>query len=365
MKRLLIGGIGGGLALVAIVALIATRDARTGRAATAADRADSNQAAVLDTSDIARATVGDLLAGVPVSGTLKPVVDIRIASPIPEVVDEVLVREGQAVHQGQVLARLRASALEPAATSADAQRRKAASDFARMQNMFREGAVSQSDVETAEVALRAAEAADSRARKQLDEATVRASVSGVVSERHVDAGDRVKDGDQLFRLVNTSELEFEATVPSEFAGRVHPGAPVALSVTGTPDSGASLGGRVARVNPTVDAATRQVKVYVAVPNHGGRFVGGQFASGRIVLSRVTRAVAVPQAAVRRDSSGTSYVLVIERGRIARAEVTIGATDEQAMLVEIARGLLGGETVIVGPANGLRAGQAVSVARTKS
>lgn len=365
MKRMLIGGIGGGLVLIALIVMVATREARTGRAATAADRADSSQAAVLDTSDVARVTTSDLLTGVPVSGTLKPVVDIRIASPIPEVVDEVLVREGQAVHQGQVLARLRASALEPAAASAAAQQRKAVSDYARMQNMFREGAVSQSDVETAEVALRAAEAADSRARKQLDEATVRASVSGVVSERHVDAGDRVKDGDPLFRLVNTSELEFEATVPSEFAARVRPGASVALSVTGVSDSAGALGGRVARVNPTVDAATRQVKVYVAVPNRGGRYVGGQFASGRIVMSRVLRALAVPQAAVRRDSSGASYVLVIDRGRVARTDVTTGAVDEQAMLVEVTRGLRGGETVIVGAASGLRAGQNVTISGAKS
>jgi RND family efflux transporter MFP subunit len=365
MRRLLLGGIGGAIVLVAAVVIVATRDARTGRAATAADRADSSQASVLDTGDVARVAIQDLLAGVPVSGTLKPVVDIRIASPIPEVVDEVLVREGEAVRRGQVLARLRTSALEPAATSAATQQRKAASDYARMQNMFREGAVSQSDVETAEVALRAAEAADSRARKQLDEATVRASVSGVVSERHVDSGDRVKDGDQLFRLVNTGELEFEATVPSEFAARVRPGAPVTIAVTGVPDSGGALGGRVARVNPTVDPATRQVKVYVTVPNRSGRYVGGVFASGRIVLRRVPRAVAVPQAAVRRDSSGTSYVLLIANGRIARTDVVTGAVDERAMLVEITRGLSGGETVIVGPANGLAPGRSVVVSGAKS
>jgi multidrug efflux pump subunit AcrA (membrane-fusion protein) len=65
--------------------------------------------------------------------------------------------------------------------------------------------------------------------------------------------------------------------------------------------------------------------------------------------------------VRRDAGGKSYALVVEGGRIARREVTVGASDEQAALVEITAGLSGGETVIAGPASGLEPGQAVTIA----
>jgi len=300
----------------------------------------------------------DLIAGVPVSGTLDPAVVIRIASPIPEVVEAVYVKEGEAVHQGQALARFRTGAVEPAAISAEAQRRLAASDYDRMQNLFKEGAVSQRDVENAEVSLRAAESGEALAKKKLNESTVRAPSSGVISQRAVDSGDRVKDGDLLFQLVNTSELEFAATVPSEHAGDVHVGVPVVLAVSGA--TGAGLSGRVSRVNATVDPATRQVKVYVTVSNKDRRIVGGLFASGRIVLREVKGAVAVPQTAVRRDTGGTVYVLTVEQGRVARREITTGATDEQASLVEVLSGLQGGETVIIGPASGLEAGQRVTV-----
>jgi RND family efflux transporter MFP subunit len=355
MKRYLILG---ALVVVALIAVAAGRRAeRAGAAPRAA--ADSASVAVLGAADVARAARADLIAGVPVSGTLRPSLSIRIASPIAEVVEVVLVKEGQAVRQGQPLARFRASALEPAARSADARRRLAASDYERMQNLFKEGAVAQRDVENAEVTLRAAEASAAEAQKGLDEATVRAPVSGVVSQRAVDSGDRVKDGDLLFQLVNTTELEFEATVPSEYVGDVRPGAPVLLAVTGVAD--ANLAGRVARVNATVDAATRQVKVYVTVPNGGGRLVGGLFASGRVVLRQVNGAVAIPANAVRSDTGGKAYVLVVDGGRIARREVSIGATDEQASLVEIKAGLTGGETVITGAASGLEPGQAVSIA----
>jgi membrane fusion protein, multidrug efflux system len=358
MKRSIIVGVGlGALAGVALIAVLAGRRGERARAATKSG-ADSAHAVVLGASDLARATRTDLIAGVPVSGTLDPSVVVRIAAPIPEVLDAVLVKEGDAVRAGQVLARFRTSAARPAALSAEAQRRLAASDYERMQNLYKEGAVSERDVENAEVSLRAAEAAEAQANKKLAESTVRAPTSGVISQRAVDAGDRVKDGDLLFQLVNTAELEFAATVPSEYAPRVRVGAPVVLAVTG---AAGGLAGRVSRVNATVDPATRQLKVYVTVPNRSAGLVGGLFASGRIVLREVKGAVAVPVAAVHRDTDGATYVLVVDDGRIARREVTTGAIDEQASLVEIRAGLAGGERVIVGPANGLEAGQMVTVA----
>jgi RND family efflux transporter MFP subunit len=353
MKRYII------FAAVGIVVLAGVAIARCGGGAEAADTpADSLRAAVLGPDDVAPVTRHDLIAGVPVSGTLQPAAEVRITSPIPEVVDEVLVKEGQAVQRGQVLARFRTSAVEPAALSATAQRRKAEADYTRMQNLYKEGAVSEQDVENAEVTLRAAQATEAAAQKRFDESTVRAPMSGVISQRAVDSGDRVKDGDFLFQLVNTRELEFEATVPSEYVGRVRPGALAVLTVAGV-DSG--ITGRVARVNATVDEATRQLQIYLSVPNTGNRLVGGLFASGRVVLQAVHDAVAVPVAAVRTAPDGRSYVLLVEDGKVARRDVTTGAVDEQASQVEITSGLSGGELTIVGPAGGLEVGEPVSVA----
>ena len=354
MKRYVIVGAVAGAILIGLVA--ARRAQRAGAATSAA--ADSGHVVELGGSDVARAARVDLIAGVPVSGTLDPAVVIRIASPIPEVVEAVFVLEGETVHQGQALARFRTGAVEPAALSAEAQRRLAASDYERMQNLFKEGAVSQRDVENAEVSLRAAEANEALAKKKLNESTVRAPSDGVISQRAVDSGDRVKDGDLLFQLVNTSELEFAATVPSEYAADVRIGVSVVLAVSGA--TGAGLSGRVSRVNATVDPATRQVKVYVTVSNKDRRIVGGLFASGRIVLRQVKGAVAVPQTGVRRDAGGKTYVLVVDKGRIGRREITTGATDEQASLVEVLSGLDGGERVIIGPASGLEPGQLVTV-----
>ncbi|HXV90952.1 MAG TPA: efflux RND transporter periplasmic adaptor subunit [Gemmatimonadales bacterium] len=315
-------------------------------------------AIVLGPRDVAVAARVDLVAGLPVSGTLAPAIDVRLTAPVSEVIAEVLVREGQRVRRGQVLARFRTDIVRPAALSADARQRVAAADYERMQNLLKEGAVSERDVEVALAELRAAEAVAAAAQQRLSEAVVRAPVTGVVTERHVQGGDRVKDGDPLFQLVNIDELEFQASVPSEFAARVRPGAAVALVLSGYPGG---VSGRVARVNATADPATRQLQVYVTVANRGGQLVGGLFASGRIVLREVRGALALPQTGIRTDADGGTYVLVIEGGKLARRDVAVGITDEVAGLVEIAQGVTEGAQVVVGVAEGLEPGQAVDVA----
>ena len=348
-------------ALAALSLFLIVQAACRGEAGNAETRPAAEAArpvAVVGASDVAVAKKTDIISGVPVSGSLQPAVDIRMASPIPEVVEDVLVREGDAVKKGQVLARFRATSLTPAAASAEAQRRVSAADYERMKNLFAEGAVSQKDVENAELALRSAEAADALARSRVDEATMRASIAGVIARRMVDAGDRVKDGDQMFQLVNTDELEFEATVPAQYAGDVRVGAPVALVVTGL--SGPAVSGKVSRVNSSVDPATRQLKVYVTVSNPGHRLVGGLFASGRVVLKEARAAIAVPQPGLKTDEAGKTYVFVVDNGRVARRDVTVGVFDEAQNMYQIVTGLSGGEAVIVGPVEGLRAGDQIQL-----
>jgi membrane fusion protein, multidrug efflux system len=323
------------------------------------DGTNGDQAvALLGPRDVAKVGRADLATGLPVTGTLKPAQDVTIVTPYPELIDAVLVKEGEAVHKGQPLALLRTEATAPAAASAESQRRSAAADYERMQNLFKEGAVSQRDVESAEAQLRAAESGAAYTDKRLKEATVRSPFDGVVARRMVQGGDRLGDGGVMFRVVNTSELELEASVPGEAVGSVHVGAPVTLTVSGL--AGVTIHGRVARVNATADPATRQVRVYATVPNRDGRLVGDLFASGRVQLGQVSGVLAVPTPGVRSGMDGAAYAWLIVDGRAEKRPVTAGLRDEVRDLVEVRSGLKDGETVITGPIETLSSGQQVQV-----
>jgi membrane fusion protein (multidrug efflux system) len=194
------------------------------------------------------------------------------------------------------------------------------------------------------------------ASRRLADAVVRAPFAGTIATSSVQTGDRVGAGDPLFVVADTRELEFEATVPSEHVALVRPGAAVRLSVSGASDE---IDGRVARVNSTADPATRQVKVYVRVPNGAGRLVGGLFASGQVLTRQARSALAVPSEAVR-DLDGKPWAFVVENGRLVRRAIRIGVRDESHDLVEVLEGLQAGDTVVTGTLAGLADGQPVRV-----
>lgn len=346
-------------AALALTALALVSGCGKSERAAKADTAETLQAVVLGAGDVTAAQRIDLITGVAVSGTLAPATDIRIGAPIGDVVEEMLVKEGQRVAKGQVLMRFRTTAVRPMAVGAESRYKAARADYERMKNLLREGAVAERDLESAEAGMREAEAGWASAQKFLDEATVRSPIAGTVAERLVQAGDRPGMGDPVMRVVDTRELEFEATITATDVALVKVGSPVVLDVTGYPH--AAIEGRVARVNGAADPATRQVKVYVAVANGDGRMVSGLFASGQVVVKRVRQVVAVPSAAVRTEGGKTLVWLVVD-GKTAVREVKIGLRDDSRDLTEIVSGLEPGAAVVSGPITGLTAGQPVQIAK---
>lgn len=359
---------------VAAAAVLAMSVAACGGKGEAAEAGNTDSAAVLSlgAADVATAVRAGLREGVPLSGSLEPKVSITVGAPIAEQLAEVYVDEGQPVRQGQPMARFRDDVLRAAAASARAdvatarmQTTVAVAESSRAESLFREGAIAQRDrdnallaLESARARLALAEAQAASADDRLATATLRAPASGVISRRHAQAGDRVDFSKPVLDLVDTRTLQLAASVEAQWLGALRVGRPVSLVVS---EQGDTIRGRISRINPTADPATRQVRIYVEIPNPGGRLVGGLFVSGRAIVREVSSAVAVPRTAVRVEGERqTPVVYVVDGGTIAKRQVTVGVTDAEAGLVEITSGLSGGETVVIGPVDGLAAGTRVEV-----
>jgi RND family efflux transporter MFP subunit len=170
----------------------------------------------------------------------------------------------------------------------------------------------------------------------------------VVSARPADVGDVVQLGTSLVTVVDPGSMRLEAAVPAERLREIKVGAPVNFTVNGY--AGQLFAGQVERINPTVDPATRQVRLYVRIPNAGRALVAGLFAEGRVAA--VTRSgVVVPRAAV--DARGLRpTVTVLKDGRIHKMEVELGLEDAATERVEILKGVAPGDTVVLGAAQGI-------------
>ena len=151
-------------------------------------------------------------------------------------------------------------------------------------------------------------------------------------------------------------MRFEASVPAAQLSQVKLGAPVTFTVSGYPDR--RFSGRVARINPTVDQGTGQVRIVVSVPNVSSVLVGGLFADGRIAAESRTGLTA-PYSAV--DLRGLKPTVLRLKGGVAeRVEVTLGVRDEDQERYEIVTGVAAGDTLLTGAAQGITPGTAVRV-----
>lgn len=309
---------------------------------------------------IAATTV--LSSGPILSGSLVAERTAQLRAEVPGSVIQVFMDPGARVAAGTSLAKIddRAindsylsarSGLTAAQQSADIATR----ELARAEALVKAGAISDRDLENARRAdlgartmLDDAKARLASAQKALDATNVLAPYAGVVSERFVNPGDIVAPGSPLMTIIDPATMRLEAAVPAEQLGQVRVGAPVRFSVTGYP--GRTFEGRISSINPTADAQTRQVRLFVRIPNAGNQLVAGLFAEGR-VASESREALTVPELAV--DLRGlTPTVLRLKNGRTEKVEVTLGAKDEAQERVEITAGVVAGDTLLVGPALGI-------------
>jgi len=319
--------------------------------------------------NIAIVELAELRSGPAISGSLEPQQAATVRAEVSGSVLRTSVDAGQQVRRGALLASLDDTAVRDAYLSARSSVRtaEAALDLARRnaeraERLSQAGAIAERDLESARWNATNAEGtlADARARlaaanDQLEDTRVRAPFDGIVSERQVDAGDVVQVGAALFTIVDPRSLRLEASVPAEQLGRLQAGTPVEFTVNGVDRR---INGRIERINPVVDPATRQVRIYVTIPNPSQALAAGLFAEGRVATD-TKRAVAVPVTAV--DSRGTSPTLhLLKRGEVTEVPVRLGVRDEAAELVEVLSGAAAGDTVLLGSAQGVTAGSRVQV-----
>lgn len=336
------------------------------------DPAAEVPAVSLRPDNMAVVTAREISSGPSISGTLAAIREATLRAEVAGMVTGTTVEEGQAVQAGEVLVRLDDSAIRDAVLSARSAQRTANEavvvarrNAERAERLAQAGAVAERDLEQARWTVMNAEAglADATARlssaeKQQGKTAVRAPFGGVVSERPVSAGDVVQVGNPVATVVDPRRLRLEATVPVSALTVLKVGTTVDFEVSGY--EGKRYTGRVERINPMLDPATRQVRIHVGIPNVTGRLVAGLFAQGRVAIDQRT-ALAVPISALDLKTA-TPSVRRLRGGRIELVAVELGLQDDVMQVVEIKAGLVAGDTVLVGPAAAVAVGTPVRIVK---
>jgi multidrug efflux system membrane fusion protein len=356
------------LLVIAAVAgrALSTRKAQQ-QALAAAGAAKSVAVVELATSDVTRAQTREIAQGLPVTGALKAVNSAFVKARVAGELQGLSVREGDTVKAGQVIARIEStefqSRLRQAQDQADAARSQvdiAQRQFDNNKALVDQGFISKTALDTSAASLntarsthQAALAAADIARKTLTDTVLVAPISGIISQRLAQPGERVPVDARIVEIVDLSRVELEAAVSAGDATQVRVGQSAVLRIEGSAEP---VKARVARINPSTQAGSRSVMVYLAVePTAVLR--QGLFAEGTLDTERV-RALAVPLSAVRTDKP-QPYVQVVENERIAHRGVTTGArgqADGETMVA--VTGVAENTVVVTGATGTLREGTSV-------
>ena len=275
---------------------------------------------------------------------------------------------GDVVKKGQVLATFARETTEAeslqgkaALMQAEAAAESAKADADRARSIENTGALSKSQIaqyltqeKVTRAQFEAAKAAYAASQVRLGNTQVRAPDDGVISARTATVGAVAGAGQELFRLVRQSRMEWRAEVTPAEVGQVKVGQKVEVTAA----SGLTVAGTVRAIAPTADPQTRNVLVFADLPKHAelkaGTFARGQFQIGS------SQALTVPaQAIVVRD--GHNYVFVI--GADSKAgQRKVGTGRRAGDRVEVLQGLKADETVAVQGAGFLNEGDLVKIAQ---
>lgn len=314
-----------------------------------------------------------LSLGVPVSGSLRAVNSAMVKARTGGELQGLTVREGDSIKAGQEVARIDSTEanarLRQAQQQADAARSQVdinQRQYANNRALVDQGFISatalvtsQASLDAAKSTYQAAVAAADVARKALDDTVLRSPISGLVSQRLAQPGERVAIDTRIIEVVDLSSLELEALLSPSDSVTVRVGQKALLAIEGLP---APVSATVVRMNPSAQAGSRTVPVYLRVdqsksdaPLRQGLFVQGTLDTGHADV------LTVPLDAVRTDKPAP-YLQTLKEGRVVYMPVKTGtrAVVNGQTLVAV-EGVPAGTLVVAGRIGQLREGTAVSTA----
>lgn len=339
-------------------------------AATAAN-AKAQTVVELAGSDVIKAQINELAQGLPISGTLRAANSAFIKARVAGELQGLTVREGDAVKAGQIIARVDATEyaarLQQARDQADAAKAQIVITQRQFDNnkaLVDQGFISKTALDTSLATLNSAQASHRAtlanvdvAKKAVDDTTMRSPLTGIVSQRLAQPGERVGIDAKVVEVIDLNRIELEASMSAADSLSIKVGQTAMLQIEG---SNTPVRSQVVRINPNAQAGSRNVLVYLSLASaHGLR--QGLFAQGTLGTTKMS-ALTVPLSAVRTDKP-TPYVQVVDNQVVKHVSVELlqrgdvsknGNTETMVAIKGVAENTI----VIAGRLGTLRAGTVV-------
>lgn len=300
-------------------------------------------------------------------GSLVAVQGVMVAADLPGVVERIAFESGTAVKAGDLLVQISIQQEQAQLRSAEARREMMQVSLTRAEELLQTKTTSQSQLDSAKMDFRQADASVSEMKAMIERKTIRAPFDGVVGIRQVNVGGYVNSGAPIVSLQALDPIYVNFAIPQQNLEKLKVGTAVKVTTDATGTD--QFEGTINAINSTVDEATRNISVQALIKNPQNRLRPGMFASVQVVLPQIENLVSAPSSAIAYAPYGNSVFVVEEKpgpdGKPAKTVrqqfVKLGAS--RGDLVAITEGVKAGDEVVSSGVFKLRNGAGVFVNNT--
>jgi multidrug efflux system membrane fusion protein len=315
-------------------------------------------------------------------GTVQALNTVAIRAQVNGQIVSINFRQGQEVHQGDVLAKIDPAPFKAALDQAiakksqdEAQLIAAQKDLARFKSLALKSYETQQNVDqqqakvdTTKATIDADQAAIEAAQTQLDYATITAPIDGVVGFRQIDVGNIIHttDASPLTVLTQIKPTTVICTLPQSYLGRVREAmlrGEVKVLAFDQDDQKQLAEGKLLLINNQIDQTTSTIQLKAEFANDDGRLWPGEFVRVRMLITTRKNAVTIPAVAMQRGPDGF-YVWVVKPDETVEQRPIEAFQADEDLVVAIA-GLNAGETVVVDGQSRLDVGAHVAIRSPKT
>ena len=284
------------------------------------------------------------------TSTVQPYVKNNIVPQAGGRITKINVEIGDFVKEGQVLAEIDKAQLQQAQLSLKNQE----VELARLKSLYEAGGLSKSDLDAIELQYNVTK---TQVENLLENTVLRSPINGVVTARNYDVGDMCSMSAPIFTVEQIVPVKLLVGISESDYSKVKKGDSVEIKADAVPDK--TFYGKINRIYPTIDPATRTFTVEVVVQNNYRTLRPGMFVRATVNFGTNNNVVIPDVAVVKQQGSGERFVYVLNQdGTVTYQKVVLGV--RMGAEYEVLEGLEDGATIVTGGQIRLKDGIKVTV-----
>jgi RND family efflux transporter MFP subunit len=275
-----------------------------------------------------------------VSGIINSWSDVTVMSENQGKIVKLFFETGKVVKEGELIAQLDDELVKSQYVLAEATYQKTQRDYSKYSGLAASDAVSNQQLEEIKLALKNAQTNLALTRKQMDNTSIKAPLSGIVTKRYVEKGTYLMPGTPVADIAEINRVKFVARVSEEDINSIFPGMSVLLDIPAIGKE--KLNGKIYAIQSKADDA-RRYTIEVEVANTGGRIKAGMFGIAYLTGNKsVSNTLYIPRDCLN-GSIKDPEVFLVKNNQAIRTSIKIGkVTDDK---VEVLEGIASGDLVV--------------------